>query len=96
VAVARTIRVRLDDDRVEVVEVRNSLLVQAERKFKGQMEEHSFEVSLWLVWKALAPGVPFDEAWMDTVEILPREAAPDDTDDDGAVVPLVAEPSPDA
>ena len=63
---ARKVKLTFNDGQPEAeVEIRPGLLVQAERKFKGDMPP--IEGVLFAAYKGLKPAMPFEQ-WLDTVD----------------------------
>lgn len=63
---AKKVRLTFNDgsDPAEI-EIRPGLLVQAERRFKGDMP--AIEGTLFAAFKGLKPSMPFEQ-WLDTVD----------------------------
>lgn len=72
---ARRVKITFSDGQPDAeVEIRAGLLVQAERKYKGNMPP--IEGTLFAAFKGIKPSMPFEQ-WLDTIDEF-EEAAGED------------------
>jgi hypothetical protein len=64
---ATHIRFVFTDGRTEDVKVNSRALIEAERKFKGNLQEHPMEGQCYAAWWRLGSPGSFTD-WMDSVE----------------------------